>query len=535
MATASEVIRIAAGQVGTQETGDNMTPYGAELGQNGVPWCGQFTYWCMYKAGMEKLPFNYLSAAAYAYAAECGIWGTYHAQGSGYSPKQGDIFVLNYRGGDYEYDAHVGYVAEDAPGNGWFNTYEGNASDQVMAKARAVDDYTFITPPYEASSTKFSVDEFDYDPNDGVPEETVDTYYYSENSYDEESDSENKKPTVVWNNRTSQNIHPALNSSPDIPPTSELKIYIGGKDATRFVGTLSWHNSVAEISTTMEFDMPKNDAKYLTDLIITPKEGDIVRMVTNEEIFRGVIITVNDGDEFVIKCTVADMGWYLNKTEQTYQFEEIRADDAIKELCADLCINLVCIPTLTNIISHIYFDKTVSAIIAEILSECGDNYNYDFTPQGLRIYEIGEFYAYPEFRTASNIRKLQSFDFHGELTHSISIEDMRNSVKVVSDKDNCYTELVVKQNNELINQYGFLQQIVKIDTDNENPEMIAQSKIDELAKPNIEFGFTIIEAIDSYTRAGMVTDIGNVHFLIMSTDHSIIDSVHYNKITLKCI
>ena len=51
-----------------------------------------------------------------------------------------------------------------------------------------------------------------------------------------------------------------------------------------------------------------------------PQVGDIVQQVTNAEIFRGVVKDVDDGDINVNKYTVVDLGWYLNKTKQTYQF-----------------------------------------------------------------------------------------------------------------------------------------------------------------------------------------------------------------------
>lgn len=47
---------------------------------------------------------------------------------------------------------------------------------------------------------------------------------------------------------------------------------------------------------------------------------------------------------------------------------------------------------------------------------------------------------------------------------------MYNSIKITSEKDNVYKELMVLQNRDLIDKYGFLQKIVKIDTEKENAD-----------------------------------------------------------------
>ena len=178
---------------------------------------------------------------------------------------------------------------------------------------------------------------------------------YSENSYGGE-----KEPTAVWNNRVKENIHPAMQNLTPITPTDELRMYANDTDITEMIGNLSWKNSIYELATIMSFDIAKSDATYLKDLMYTPQVGDIIRMVTNAEIFRGVITKADDGDKNSNKYTIADLGWYLNKTSQTYQFKNISAANAIKEICNDLSISIVMLPELTANIKQIYFDKTVS-------------------------------------------------------------------------------------------------------------------------------------------------------------------------------
>ncbi|MCH5185860.1 MAG: hypothetical protein J1F64_07025 [Oscillospiraceae bacterium] len=378
----------------------------------------------------------------------------------------------------------------------------------------------FIKTSYNEGALKPVVD---------TTENQTETYMYSENTY---SDAE-KESTVVWNNRVRENIHSAVQNAAAIPTSGELVVYANGEDITKITGNLSWKNSIYELSTTMSFDVAKSDAAYLTDLIYTPKVGDIVRLVTNVEIFRGVIIKVDDGDKNCNKYSAADLGWYLNKTSQTYQFKDITAADAIKALCDDLSINIVMLPELTTVIKQIYFDKTVSAILTDILDKCGGDYNYDFVPEVLRIYKMGDLVACPEFQIASNIPQEYSPNYRRNVSHSLSVEEMKNSIKITSEKDSVYTEIMVKQNRELIDRYGFLQKIVKIDPEKESAEAAAERELAENAKESETYSFEIIEKYAGYTRAGEVITVDDVLYVIMSTDHRVTDGWHFDKLELR--
>ncbi len=361
-------------------------------------------------------------------------------------------------------------------------------------------------------------------------DDAIEGYMFSENAYA----AENVEPTVVWKNRVHENICAALQSAvPAEVSGTGLALYTNGHDITKTAGNISWSNSIYELATILSFETAKTDAEYLKDLIYVPGVGDVVQIVTNEEVFRGIITTVDYGGSNTNKYTAVDMGWYMNKTAQTYQFRNIRADDAIRELCADLSISIVMLPELETNIKHIYFDKDVSEILKDILNQCGGDYNFDFVPDGLRIYKIGELYAYPEFRIADNIPQTYSPDFRGKENHSISIEDMKTSVKVTSEKDNVYSELAVLQNRDLIDKYGFLQKIVKIDPDTENAETTARRELEENSNPKESYSFEIVEKFDSYTRAGEIIGIDGTNYVIESTNHRIENGWHYNTIELR--
>lgn len=355
----------------------------------------------------------------------------------------------------------------------------------------------------------------------------TESYYYSENAY------ENTEKQVIWNNRHPENIHKILNSLMPIKAKGDLCIYINDFDVTRMLGDLSWKNSVDELATTMSFNIAKTDAQYLKDLMYVPEVGEIVRMVIDTEVFTGVILSIDDGDKYVNKYTAADLGWYLNKTKQTYQFNKISALQAIKELCSDLSIPIDTIPDLTTIVDYIFFSETVSDIIKKIIGQCGNDYNFDFTHDGLRIYKIGDIVATPMFQVASNVQKGKAVDFMGNLNHSKTLENTATSVKVVSTNNNIYKELVVKQNRDAIDKYGFIQEIVSIDEEKENADTVGQAKLDELCKLEEKMSFEIIEEMNSYTRAGSVIEIDGTKYLISNTQHQIKSGFHYVKMDVE--
>lgn len=390
-----------------------------------------------------------------------------------------------------------------------WNKHDNPPSDGTVLKVINLGNY-FEYPEYASGNTE--------------------SYMYSENSYADED----KEPVVVWNNRVKENIQPRLTALTNIVPSNkEISIYAENYEITSYTGNLSWKNTTSEIATTMSFETPKTDAKYISNLIYTPKCGDIIRMTTDKEVFRGVVIKVDDGDKNLNKYTAVDMGWYLNKTKQTYQFTQISASEAIKQICEDLYIPLILLTELTTVVSQIYFDKTVSEIISDILSKCSGTFYYDFIPEGLRVYRQGQLTAKPQLTIASNIKTVSSIDLMGNVSHSLSIENMKNSVKVTSQQDNVYTEITILQDRSSINRYGFLQEIVKIDPEKEDANATAKEYLSENNKESEKYSFEIVENMSSYTRAGEVLKINDCDYVIESTDHSIKQGRHYNKIDVR--
>ena len=264
-----------------------------------------------------------------------------------------------------------------------------------------------------------------------------------------------------------------------------------------------------------------------------PEDGSIISIVTFEEIFKGIVISVDDGSETSNKYTACDFGWYLNKSSETYQFNKMKAKKAIIKICEDYGVPIDSIPELNTEITQLYLDKVLSEIIKDILEQCGGGYNLDVTPKGLRIYKLGTIGASPEFKISPNTRVLSSAKFYGNLSHSISIEEMINSIKVVTEKDNVFSLKATKKDEASIKKYGLLQKVVKIDPEKDNPNTVADTQLAELNRKKETFSCEIIEAVGGYTRAGSIIEIESVRYLIEGSGHSFKNGIHYVKLDLR--
>ena len=84
-----------------------------------------------------------------------------------------------------------------------------------------------------------------------------------------------------------------------------------------------------------------------------------------------------------------------------------------------------------------------------------------------------------------------------------------------------------------IYKYGVLQDVFKIDEKDGDAKACAKNKLSVLNKVKESFSIEIIEAVNSYTRAGMLITVDNINYLIESADHSIKNGVHYVKLGLR--
>ena len=134
--TAARIIDVALAEVGTIETGENVTKYGAFTKADGLPWCGSFVNWCYDQAGV-KIPSMVSTAAGAHSMKERGRWIEDE-------PALGDLCFMDFPHDGIDRISHIGIVVK--VGKVSVLTIEGNTSGEgdqrnggmVMLKRRYI-------------------------------------------------------------------------------------------------------------------------------------------------------------------------------------------------------------------------------------------------------------------------------------------------------------------------------------------------------------------------------------------------------------
>lgn len=325
-------------------------------------------------------------------------------------------------------------------------------------------------------------------------------------------------------------LHPTLfNQKKIVPYDNKIHMYVNEQDIIDYSGDISWQNATRALATTMTFSVAKTNTLYID--IYTPKIGDIIRYYEDKkELFRGMIIDIDYGDIDKNKYTLVDAGWWMNKSIDTYQFTNANSLDCIKKILTDLSIPIDYLSeSITSSISGVYVNEPISDVIMDILDKNGGQYNYDFTPDGIRIYRYGELVADPKTKYAKNTKEINSIEWRGKETHSGSIDEVKNSIKIISETD----VLTVVKDVDSYNNYGFLQEVLKVDPANvTNIEQYARDRLEVMTRAKETMSFEILEGLGGYTRAGEKIVIGQYEFIIQSTDHTIKKGIRHVKMDL---
>ena len=117
MATASEFVNTAS-----KEVGNGPSKYNT----GGVPWCAIFVNWCLKQCGDGR--------QRDARACSFADIGSLHKSGDGYTPKPGDLIIVNLKS-DHSYADHVAIVKAYNSDTGKLLTINGNGGGNVVTES----------------------------------------------------------------------------------------------------------------------------------------------------------------------------------------------------------------------------------------------------------------------------------------------------------------------------------------------------------------------------------------------------------------
>ncbi len=102
--TAARIIEVALAEVGTVETGENLTKYGKFTKADGLPWCGSFCNWVFDQAKV-KIPSMVSTAAGAHKMKELGRWIED-------KPQPGDLCFMDFPHDGIDRISHIGIVVK---------------------------------------------------------------------------------------------------------------------------------------------------------------------------------------------------------------------------------------------------------------------------------------------------------------------------------------------------------------------------------------------------------------------------------------
>lgn len=230
-------------------------------------------------------------------------------------------------------------------------------------------------------------------------------------------------------------------------------------EITPIVHSYSMSSTKTNYAKKMDFSVVVGDSMNqlaLSYIPINPVElGDIIQLTINDiEVFRGMIIQKSgDYSNSSINFGALDFGFYINKNEDTIKFYKKSAKECLNEIFTTFNYTLQTneVPE-TVIITDIFKDKTLGTMIKEILKEVflrsGNLFYLKVTQDYFEILET------PKSKHESGVSQLSeykisifdnepTFDFQkiiGQVNFDENIEDLKNVVKVILEKENKVTK-----------------------------------------------------------------------------------------------
>lgn len=311
-------------------------------------------------------------------------------------------------------------------------------------------------------------------------------------------------------------------------------------EITPIVKEIMWRSNVDELGQQLNFSILNNDTKYF------PKNpvdiGNLIILDNNKEILRTIVVSENKIGIDNVEYISFDYAFYLNKSSETYQFNNINCSKAIEKILNDFNIPIGYIDNIPINISKIYNGEIISNILKDILQkvkkETGIKYLIEMRKGKFYLEKETEKIIKASFKLADNIREDNIFSVISNQTIKRSIENMKNSIKVVSSTENKVHCIAKDQKH--INDYGLLQKVHIIDNfDKSKAINIANNMLKDLNK--ILNCYSIEVPGNDEVRAGRIVEMKeeltgiNKKYKIKSCIHNLKEGIHSMKIDMEMI
>lgn len=315
-----------------------------------------------------------------------------------------------------------------------------------------------------------------------------------------------------------------------------MNIFVNGKDISTRTGSPSRSDDVDGLSQSFDFTVAFNpNDKYFPSLDVNC--GDKVVVSNNgKEIFKGTITDEARSGVFQRTYTAHDNGWYLNKNEVVAQIKDMAADSAIKKLCDEFGIqtDICSMPTKINqIYDGTVLSDAIKDIVDKVSSDQAKSYRMEIVGDKLKISEYKDMIVKTSFKMASNVAPIDPTKVPSSDEVTKSIQDMANSIKVISSAEKSTTIEASAKDDKAIAKYGTLQKVVKrTDAEKAQAGNIAKNTLLELNKVTETKRVSLLG--DDAVRSGRIIQMDGKLYLVKSCTHDYLP-VHTMNLALEVV
>lgn len=299
-------------------------------------------------------------------------------------------------------------------------------------------------------------------------------------------------------------------------------------DITPIVSSFKWDSKLS-LASSINFNVIKGDVKYIPK---NPVElGDLILIYKdNTEVTRGIVVNEKRDEGSTIAYTAFDYAWYLGKSKSVYQFNGITAIKAITKILNDFGMPIGSIIEMGTIISAVYVQKTPAEIIQDIIRQyerqTGVKVYLESRKGKLHIEKMKNALLIGSFKLSDNVAASNVLDNPLGVERTLSIEEMRNRVKIILTESDSYETIALEQDTAMVSKYGLLEETFKIDVaDAAKARQVAKILIKRLSKVHETNKITLMG--DSAFKAGRLFDVVetvtgmNVRFMITQCEHQV--------------
>lgn len=278
---------------------------------------------------------------------------------------------------------------------------------------------------------------------------------------------------------------------------AQYKILIDNEEIEE-CGNLAWNDDIETITCEFSFESTSN--------IAVGSKVLIANGITGKEVLRGIITDKQINKNKSFSYSGFDYGFFLNKNEVIIQFNKVKIDTAIQQLCAKVNVPCGNICSINAYVSKIFKGVVVSDIIIELLEmatkKTGSKYIFSCQNGKLEIVDTKQVCESKIELAQGQIIGIENL--LGNITYTESIQGLKNSISLVDSNEKSTFVVASAKDNESIGKFGLLSQIETIDKDDKTSKnVIVQNMLKDLNKVTTTLSIELLGA-DEFKKGSIL-------------------------------